>query len=139
MFVAQESHIFHTTLRENLLMAKPDATEQELQHVLALVSLTNLVESLEQGLDTQLGEHGALLSGGERRRLSIARALLTSPSVLLLDEPTVGVDGALARQMLSSIRALLPESTFVVATHDAWLLAMAEQNIRLPAGKRAAW
>jgi len=139
MFVAQESHIFHTTLRENLLMAKPDATEQELQHILALVSLTNLVEGLEQGLDTQVGEHGALLSGGERRRLSIARALLTSPSVLLLDEPTVGVDGALARQMLSSIRALLPESTFVVATHDAWLLAMAEQNIRLSAGKRTAW
>src|SRR5947209_1533904 len=139
MLVAQESHIFQTTLRENLLMAKPDATEQELQHVLALVSLTNLVEGLEQGLDTQLGEHGALLSGGDRRRLSIARALLTSPSVLLLDEATLGVDGARARKMLSSIRALLPESTFVVATHDAWLLAMAEQNIRLPAGKRAAW
>lgn len=134
-FVAQESHIFHTTLRENLLMAKPDATKQELERVLDKVSLTKLVEGLEHGLDTQLGEYGDMLSGGERRRLSIARALLTSPAILLLDEPTAGVDGAIARQMFSTIRALLPESTIVVATHDSWLVAMAEQHIRLPVGE----
>ncbi|MFL5588300.1 MAG: amino acid ABC transporter ATP-binding/permease protein [Ktedonobacteraceae bacterium] len=134
MFIAQESHIFHTTLRENLLMAKPDATEQELRHVLDAVCLTNLVERLEQGLDTRLGEHGDMLSGGERRRLSIARAMLTSPCILLLDKPSAGVDSSTARQVLSSIRSLLPESTIVVATHDPWLVAMAEQQIRLWAG-----
>jgi len=139
MLVAQESHIFQTTLRENLLMAKPEATEQELDHVLDKVSLTDLLGRLEQGLDTRLGEHGDTLSGGERRRLSIARALLTAPRILLLDEPSAGVDGATARQMLATIRSFMPESTLVVATHDLWLVAMAEQNIRLAAGKRAAW
>ena len=139
MLVAQESHIFQTTLRENLLMAKPEATEQELDHVLDKVSLTDLLGRLEQGLDTRLGEHGDTLSGGERRRLSIARALLTAPRILLLDEPSAGVDGATARQMLATIRSFMLESTLVVATHDLWLVAMAEQNIRLAAGKRAAW
>ena len=139
MLVAQESHIFQTTLRENLLMAKPEATEQELDYVLDKVSLTDLLGRLEQGLDTRLGEHGDTLSGGERRRLSIARAMLTAPRILLLDEPSAGVDGATARQMLATIRSFMPESTLVVATHDLWLVAMAEQNIRLPAGKRAAW
>ena len=120
-------------------MAKPEATEQELDHVLDKVSLTDLLGRLEQGLDTRLGEHGDTLSGGERRRLSIARAMLTAPRILLLDEPSAGVDGATARQMLATIRSFMPESTLVVATHDLWLVAMAEQNIRLPAGKRAAW
>lgn len=116
---------------ERICSWRPDATEQEPQRVLAAVCLTNLLEGLEQGLDTQPGEHGDLLSGGVRRRLSIARALLTLPDILLLDEPTAGVDGAIARQMLSTIRALLPESTIVVATHDSWLVTTAEQHIRL--------
>ena len=138
VLVAQESHIFQTTLRENLLMAKPEATEQELNRVLEKVILTDLLERLEQGLDTRLGEHGDTLSGGERRRLSIARAMLTAPHILLLDEPSAGVDGATARQMLATIRSFLPESTLVVATHNLWLVAMAEQHIRLAAGKGAA-
>ncbi|GHO86963.1 hypothetical protein KSZ_49690 [Dictyobacter formicarum] len=131
MFVAQESHIFHITLRENLLMAKLDASEQELRHVLDVVCLTTLVEQLDQGLDTQLGENGDLLSGGERRRLSMARALLTSPRILLLDEPTAGIDSTTARQMLANLRSCLPESTIVVATYNSWLVAIVQQQIQL--------
>jgi ATP-binding cassette subfamily C protein CydC len=131
MYVAQESHSFHTTLRENLLMAKPDATRQELEQALEIVNLTDMLKHLEEGLDTLLGEHGDTLSGGERRRLGIARALLTAPAILLLDEPSAVVDSATARQMLASIRSFLPGRTLVVATHDPWLVAMAEQHIHL--------
>ena len=138
MFVAQDSHIFDMTLRENLLMAKPDASEQELDHVLDKVNLTDLLKRLEDGLDTRLGEHGDLLSGGERRRLGIARALLTQPATLLLDEPSAGVDRATARHMLASIRSFLPGRTLVVVTHDPWLLAMAEQHFHLSADNRVS-
>ena len=121
VLVSQDSHIFNTSLRENLLMAKPDATEQDMRGVLEAVCLTNLVEKLVDGLDTRLGEHGEMLSGGERRRLSLAQALLKAPSILLLDEPTTGVDRDTAQRILTTLRAWLPLSTIVVATHEAWL------------------
>ncbi len=122
-FVSQDSHIFNATLQENLLMAKPEATTQEMHDVLAAVCLTDLLKQLEHGLDTRLGEQGYTLSGGERRRLSIAQALLRAPSLLLLDEPTAGVDRTTAERMMVSLRALLPTSTIVVATHDPCLLS----------------
>lgn len=132
VLVSQDSHIFNASLRENLLMAKPDATEQEMRGVLEAVCLTNLLEKLADGLDTRLGEHGELLSGGERRRLSLAQALLKAPSILLLDEPTTGVDGETAQRILATLRTRLPLSTIVVATHEAWLGSLADHHVVLP-------
>ena len=131
--VSQDSHIFNASLRENLLMAKPDATEQEMRGVVEAVCLTRLVEKLTNGLDTRLGEHGEMLSGGERRRLSLAQALLKAPSLLLLDEPTTGVDYETAQRILATLRARLPLSTIVVATHEAWLGSLADQHVALSA------
>jgi ATP-binding cassette subfamily C protein CydC len=130
--VSQDSHIFNASLQENLLMAKPDATVQEMRGVLEAVCLTNLVEKLTDGLDTRLGEHGEMLSGGERRRLSLAQALLKAPSILLLDEPTAGVDRETAQRILATLRARLPLSTIVVATHEAWLGSLADHHLVLP-------
>lgn len=133
VLVSQDSHIFNTSLRENLLMARPDATEQEMRDVLEAACLSGLVEKLADGLDTRLGEHGEMLSGGERRRLSLAQALLKAPSLLLLDEPTTGVDYGTARHILEALRTRLPLSTIVVATHEAWLGSLADQQVALPA------
>jgi ABC-type transport system involved in cytochrome bd biosynthesis fused ATPase/permease subunit len=130
--VSQDSHIFNASLRENLLMAKPDATEQEMREVLEAVCLSGLVEKLADGLDTELGEHGEMLSGGERRRLSLAQALLKAPSILLLDEPTTGVDRETAQNIVENLRARLPVSTIVVATHEAWLGGLADRHLDLP-------
>src|SRR6266849_10177313 len=113
-------------------MTKPDATEQEMRGVLESVCLTNLVEKLVDGLDTRLGEHGEMLSGGERRRLSLAQALLKAPSILLLDEPTTGVDRETAQHILATLRAWLPLSTILVATHEEWLASLADQQFALP-------
>jgi ATP-binding cassette, subfamily C, bacterial CydC len=132
VLVSQDSHIFNASLRENLLMAKPDATEQEMRGVLEAVCLTNLLEKLADGLDTRLGEHGELLSGGERRRLSLAQALLKAPSILLLDEPTTGVDGETAQRILATLRTRLPLSTIVVAAHEVWLGSLADHHVVLP-------
>jgi ATP-binding cassette subfamily C protein CydC len=116
--VDQDSHVFDGTLEENLCLARPDASPDELAAVLAVVALDDLVADLRQGLVTPLGEHGATLSGGQRRRLSIAQALLRRPEILLLDEPTEGLDDQTARQVLVAIRAHLPGTTLVIAAHE---------------------
>jgi ABC-type transport system involved in cytochrome bd biosynthesis fused ATPase/permease subunit len=117
-YVAQDSHVFSGTLRDNLLLAAPDVAEPDLWAVLNIVGLTGLVVHLPHELDTPVGEQGDHLSGGERRRLCVARAILRRPALLLLDEPTAGVDRPTAERMLRCLRAYLPSSTIVVASHD---------------------
>jgi ATP-binding cassette subfamily C protein CydC len=131
VLVAQDSHIFSGTLRENLLMARPDARDDDLMKVLSIVCLGAWVNSLEHGLSTWVGEAGNRLSGGQRRRLAIARALLKQPDVLLLDEPTDGVDADMATQLLSAIRQHLPSSTVIVVTHDPSLVQVGTQYLHL--------
>src|SRR5690606_28285887 len=92
--VTQDGHLFHDTIRANLLFARPDASEEELWDVLKRARLDDLIASLPDGLDTVVGERGYRLSGGERRRLTIARLLLAQPRVVILDEATAHLDSA---------------------------------------------
>jgi ATP-binding cassette subfamily C protein CydC len=109
--VAQDAHVFDGTIRENLLIARPTAGEDELERALAAVALP-------LGLDTPAGPGGAALSGGQRRRLSVAQGLLRRPDVLLLDEPTEGVDTVTAARLLAGVREFLPGAVLVIALHD---------------------
>lgn len=114
----QDSHIFNTSLRENLKIAAPGATDEELIAVLKLVELDTLLEQLPSGLDTVLGQFGRTLSGGEAKRLSIARALLSRADVLVLDEPTEHLDRELSLRMERRILDL--HRTLIVITHSGW-------------------
>ena len=114
----QNGHIFNTSLRENMKIASPDATDAEIESALATVELDALLHELPSGLDTFLGELGRSLSGGEAKRLNLARALLSPASVLVLDEPTEHLDSALARRIEGRILQL--PKVLIIITHSGW-------------------
>jgi ATP-binding cassette, subfamily C, bacterial CydC len=115
--VSQDTHVFNDTLRANLLLARPDATDEDLRSVLALAQLSVFVERLPDGLQSPLGEQGQKLSGGERQRLSIARTLLKDAPLLVLDEPTANLDPVTERELLDAVYGLMRDRTTLVITH----------------------
>ncbi|MGW5190025.1 thiol reductant ABC exporter subunit CydC [Kribbella sp. NPDC004138] len=115
--LTQESHVFDTSIRENLLLAKPGASDLRLWEALYRARLGLLVESLPDGLDTMVGEHGARLSGGERQRLAFARLLLADRDVLVLDEPTEHLDEETGRALLADLFGAAGDRTVVLLTH----------------------
>jgi ABC-type transport system involved in cytochrome bd biosynthesis fused ATPase/permease subunit len=117
----QRTHIFNTTVRENLKIANPEASDVQIMMVLEILELTALINELPNGLDTLIGEFGRTLSGGEAKRLSVARALLSPADVIVLDEPTEHLDTGLGLRIEKSIRAFLNNRILIVITHSGWL------------------
>lgn len=115
--VTQDGHLFHESVRSNLLLARPGATEDELWDVLRRARLTQLIESLPDGLDTVVGERGYRLSGGERQRLTIARLLLAQQRVVILDEATAHLDSTSEAAVQEALSEALEGRTAVVIAH----------------------
>ena len=108
-FVSQDTQLFSGTIRENLLYVNPNATEQDLLDVLAKASCTNLLSRADRGLDTVIGESGLKLSGGEKQRIAIARALLRKPHLLIFDEATSSLDSLTEEDITQTIKAISAE------------------------------
>lgn len=119
----QEAHLFDATIRENLLVGCPAADEDQLWSALETVCLADWAGSLPDGLDTPVGQLGDAVSGGERQRIALARALLSPAPVLILDEPTAHLDAATAALLDENLRRTLRGRTVLWIRHDAALTA----------------
>ena len=113
----QDAHLFSTSIRDNLALARPDATDDELARALRSARILDWVRTLPEGLDTLVGEEGRELSGGQRQRIVLARALLTEAPVLVLDEPTAHLDPPTARRLVEDVFAATGERCVLLITH----------------------
>jgi ABC-type multidrug transport system fused ATPase/permease subunit len=134
-YVEQDAPVLAGSIRENLLIGSPNATDAELKAVLAEVNLTAVLKRDKRGLDAEVGEAGIMLSGGERQRLAIARALLAAPPILLLDESTSALDGLNEQRMREAIDAVAQGRTMIVIAHRLSTVVDSDLIIVLDQGK----
>jgi ATP-binding cassette, subfamily C, bacterial CydC len=133
--VSQDAHVFDDTVRNNLLLADPEADDVALHRAITEAHLVDLVEGLPGGLDGYVGEQGQRLSGGERQRLAVARALLKDAPLLLLDEATANLDTVTERELLGTIRELMRGRTTLQITHRLVEMEMMDEILVLDEGR----
>jgi ATP-binding cassette subfamily C protein CydC len=133
--VLQHPHIFNTGIRENLLLAQPEAKDSELMDALDRAGLASFVQGLPQGLDTIAGLDGLRLSGGQRQRLALAQALLKNAPILILDEATASLDLKTEREVLDSVNELTADRTLVVISHRPEVLTGMDAVLTLRDGR----
>jgi ATP-binding cassette, subfamily B, putative efflux pump len=133
--VNQETILFSGTVQENLLLAKPDATVDDIVAALDAANALEFVRELPEGLSTEIGERGAVLSGGQKQRLAIARAFLKNPRILILDEATSSLDSRSERHIQEALGRLLRERTSIVIAHRLSTVLRADQIVVLDAGR----
>jgi ATP-binding cassette subfamily C protein CydCD len=133
--VAQDTYLFNDTLRNNILLARPTATDAELAAAVGKASLDEFVRSLPDGLDTLVGERGAQLSGGQRQRVAIARAFLKDAPILILDEATSHLDAVNEQAVRASLTLLARERTTLVIAHRLATVRDADRIVVLDAGR----
>jgi ATP-binding cassette, subfamily B, bacterial len=133
--VTQDAHLFHDTIRANLLYAKPEATDAEIGDALRAAQILPLIASLSNGFDTLVGERGYRFSGGEKQRLAIARLLLKAPEIVILDEATAHLDSESEAAIQRALEAALAERTSIVIAHRLSTILKADQILVVQEGR----
>ena len=135
--VTQETYLFNGSIRDNLLYAKPDATEEEMIHACRQANIYSFIESQPDGLDTLVGNRGLKLSGGEKQRISIARALLKDPALLIFDEATSALDSISEAAIQAAINPLIEERTSILIAHRLSTILAADEILVIRDGRIA--
>jgi ATP-binding cassette subfamily B protein len=133
--VTQDAHLFHDTLRANLLYAKPDATEQDLREALTAAQILAFVDDLPDGLETIVGDRGYRLSGGEKQRIALARLFLKSPDVVVLDEATAHLDSESEAALQRALKTALSGRTSLVIAHRLSTIRDADEILVIDEGR----
>ena len=133
--VTQETYLFHTTVRRNLLYGKPDATQEELVAAAKAAFIHDRIQELPEGYDTVVGERGYKLSGGEKQRLAIARVILKDPRILILDEATSSLDTTSERLVQEALRPLMQGRTTIAIAHRLSTILSADVIFVVDRGK----
>jgi ABC-type multidrug transport system fused ATPase/permease subunit len=133
--VSQDTLLFNATVQDNLLFAKPDATDTEILEALRASDALDFIEKLPQGLETLVGERGFILSGGQRQRLAIARALLRKPAILILDEATSALDTNAEQAVQATLDSLVTSGTRLIIAHRLSTIKNADRIVVLDHGK----
>lgn len=134
-WVPQQPFFFSATIRENLLLGRPDADQQAIQQALTAAALTDVIKALPEGLETRLGDRGAGLSGGELRRLALARVFLRDAGLVVLDEPTAGLDADNEQLVLNAVERLAVGRTVLIISHREATISRCQQVVVLAAGR----
>jgi ATP-binding cassette subfamily B protein len=134
-FVTQETYLFHASIRENLLYAKPDATDAELDAAAGAAAIAERIRELPEGLDTIVGERGYKLSGGEKQRIAIARVLLKNPKILILDEATSSLDTVSERLIQAALARLTEGRTTIAIAHRLSTILRADRILVFERGR----
>ena len=137
-YVTQDVNLFFGSLRENICLGTPNATDEDVLEAVRLAGLTEFVNHHPAGLGMQVGEQGQHLSGGQRQAVTLARTLIKQPSVLLLDEPTGSLDHSSEEEFKKNIREFAVNKTMVVITHRTSLLELVSRIVVIDAGKIVA-
>ena len=133
--VAQQTHLFNTSIRENLRLARPEATDAEMLAALEDAGILDEVQAMPDALDTMVGEAGTRLSGGQARRIGIARAFMKDAPILILDEPTEGLDARSERVVIDALARLMPGRTTLLITHRPQALRDLDRVCRMENGR----
>ncbi len=133
-YTPQDTVLFHGSIRENLVQGAPHATDEQVMRAADLAGLGDMIKQSPKGFDQEVGEHGTLLSGGQRQMIVLARALVLDPPILLLDEPTSHMDNYSERQFITKMEDWLKGRTMVLVTHRATLLSLVDRLIVMDKG-----
>ena len=133
--VFQDNFLFSGTIRDNILLGKPNATETEIQNAIKSACLSDFIASLETGLDTEIGERGVLLSGGQKQRIAIARAFLKNAPIVILDEATSALDNKSEAIVQQAIDNLMKDRTVIVIAHRLSTIQNADKIVVLNEGE----
>ncbi len=131
----QDADLFAGSIRDNVALADPEASDARVRRVVELAQLAQWVDALPEGLDTPVGEHGTKVSGGQRQRIAMARAMLRSVPILLLDEPTAGLDRETAERLLDDLRSSFPAEAILLVTHRREELAGFDRVLTMRDGR----